>query len=114
MRHDDPQEQNKRYFRSDTRIFMQDGAWFFSAREGDVGPFPSREHAIDEMSRYVKLARMHSDSDLERMRHQLTRARDEKAGEATSPGLALMDADPVDALEFDLVPMSPVPAACRR
>lgn len=29
------------------------GQWFFSAREGELGPFPSRKTAVKEASRYI-------------------------------------------------------------
>lgn len=43
------------YTRSETRTFQRDGAWYFSSREGDFGPFPSLTDAEREMQAYVGL-----------------------------------------------------------
>ena len=52
MRHDDLQE--KAYFRSSERLFRVNSAWYFSAREGDQGPFDSEETAARELQRYIE------------------------------------------------------------
>ncbi len=51
MRHDD--HSDKRYFRSPERVFHMNGAWFFAAREGDQGPFPSHTEAEREVDRFI-------------------------------------------------------------
>ncbi len=33
------------YFRSGTRVFNLNGAWYFATREGNQGPFPSKADA---------------------------------------------------------------------
>jgi hypothetical protein len=43
---------DRTYFRSD-RIFFMNGKWYFSSREGEQGPFASREHAEKLLSRYI-------------------------------------------------------------
>ena len=53
MRRTDPTG-TRRYFRTEDRIFLLNGQWFFATREGDVGPFPSREAATKEATRYVR------------------------------------------------------------
>ncbi len=53
MRSTDPKDSNKRYFRSGDRIVNLNGAWFFAAREGDLGPFPTREIAQREVQRFM-------------------------------------------------------------
>jgi hypothetical protein len=53
MRRTDP-EGTRRYFRTEDRIFLLNGQWFFAAREGDVGPFESREAAMREGTRHVR------------------------------------------------------------
>lgn len=53
MRRTDRNDGSGRYFRSGDRVFSVSGRWFFSAREGEQGPFPSREAAVKEASRYV-------------------------------------------------------------
>ena len=42
-----------RPFRTRNRYFCQNGKWWFSTREGEEGPFNSREHAEQGMARYV-------------------------------------------------------------
>ncbi len=61
MRRTDPENSNRSFFRAQDRVFTQNGQWFFTAREGDIGPFNSRETAIKEVTRYVQ-----ERSDLER------------------------------------------------
>jgi hypothetical protein len=43
---------DKTYFRSD-RIYSMNGQWYFGAREGDCGPFPSREGALAALGQFV-------------------------------------------------------------
>ena len=45
-------EDDKTYFRSD-RIYSMNGQWYFGAREGDCGPFPSREGAVAALAQFV-------------------------------------------------------------
>jgi Domain of unknown function (DUF6316) len=52
MRVEDPRDNNKRYFRANKRVFVLNGSWFFSTREGEVGPFPSAEVAAKELERF--------------------------------------------------------------
>ena len=54
MRRTDPEHSQRRYFRAQDRVFSQNGLWYFTAREGDVGPFPTRETALKEVARYAK------------------------------------------------------------
>ena len=50
-----------RHFRTGNRFFNQNGSWWFSTREGEEGPFRSREHAEAGMARYVESIRaMHA------------------------------------------------------
>lgn len=53
MRRSDPKENKKRFFRAGDRIVNQNGAWYFTAREGDVGPFKSRSSAELEVQRFL-------------------------------------------------------------
>lgn len=53
MRKDDPSTLKKRFFRSNDRFFQINGQWYFSAREGDIGPFRNREQAKREAQAYV-------------------------------------------------------------
>jgi uncharacterized protein DUF6316 len=43
-----------RHFRAGHRYFCQDGIWWFSTREGEEGPFKSREEAEAGLARYVE------------------------------------------------------------
>jgi hypothetical protein len=54
MRKSDPISQKKRFFRTDDRFFQANGQWYFAAREGDIGPFRSREQARREAAAYIK------------------------------------------------------------
>lgn len=54
MRRTDPENTNKRYFRTQERVFSMNGQWYFTAREGDIGPFRTREGALSEVARYVR------------------------------------------------------------
>ena len=51
MRKDD--EQQKTFFRTEDRIFQVNGQWWFATREGDRGPFASRQAAADELVAYI-------------------------------------------------------------
>lgn len=43
----------RHFFRSQERLFCFNGQWYFATREGDCGPFPSKEIARQEVSRYI-------------------------------------------------------------
>lgn len=58
MRRTDAKDSNKRYFRAGDRIVNLNSAWYFSAREGDVGPYPTRTTAEREVERFL-LERQH-------------------------------------------------------
>ena len=53
MQRPESSDRSRSYFRSGTRIFNLNGAWYFGAREGDQGPFARREIALREMARYA-------------------------------------------------------------
>jgi Domain of unknown function (DUF6316) len=44
--------EEKTYFRSD-RLFSMNGQWYFGTREGDCGPYASREAAKVALSRFI-------------------------------------------------------------
>ena len=64
MRRTDPKQPSKRYFRTQERVFAMNGQWYFTAREGDVGPFHTRERALEEVARYAQ-----EHQDLERFQN---------------------------------------------
>lgn len=53
MRKSDPSDLKKRFFRSNDRFFQINGQWYFSAREGEIGPFRTREQARREAQAYI-------------------------------------------------------------
>jgi hypothetical protein len=54
MRKNDPDELKRKFFRSNDRFFHANGQWFFSAREGDIGPFRTRDQARREALAYIR------------------------------------------------------------
>ena len=78
MRRTDPECTTRSYFRSQDRLFVMNGQWFYTTREGEVGPFRSRETALKEVQRYVQERR-----DLDRFQ----RAREMKT--RVNPALTL-------------------------
>jgi Domain of unknown function (DUF6316) len=52
MRVEDPRESNKRYFRASKRVISLNGAWYFTTREGERGPFSSPEEADLQLRRF--------------------------------------------------------------
>ena len=54
MRKSDEQ-QERHYFRMGDRFFRVDDHWFYTTREGDEGPFRSREEAQTHLSRYLAM-----------------------------------------------------------
>jgi hypothetical protein len=71
MRSTDPKDSNRRFFRSQERIFCTNGQWYFATREGECGPFPSKEIARSEVERY--LAERDALRDFERSRREEAR-----------------------------------------
>lgn len=51
MRKDD--SNRKSFFRSKDRVFVANGRWWFATREGDHGPFSTRQAAQDALTRFV-------------------------------------------------------------
>ena len=41
--------------RSDERVFQRANGWFFSSREGDMGPFDNEGEAMEQLDAYVML-----------------------------------------------------------
>ena len=53
MRRTDAKNSKKRYFRAGDRIVNENSAWYFSAREGELGPFQTRSDAEREVQRFL-------------------------------------------------------------
>ena len=51
---EDDAEEGKRYFRSSDRVFRQADGWYYSAREGDRGPYGTEEEARGELERFIQ------------------------------------------------------------
>jgi len=92
MRKTDPKDTSRHFFRTGNRVFSLNGQWFFAAREGEIGPFRSREVAMKEATRYVR-----ERSDLERFQ----RARELELGNRRGQTLAIVpkDEEPTVTLE---------------
>lgn len=48
-------DQSSAYSRSEQRVFSRDGQWFYSSREGEMGPYPTEAEAAEQMEGYVML-----------------------------------------------------------
>ena len=46
-------DQSRHFFRSQERLFCFNSQWYFATREGDCGPFPTKDIARTEVSRYI-------------------------------------------------------------
>ena len=53
MRCNDHEDDDRPHFRSRERLFTLNGQWYFSAREGDCGPYHSRKRALIEVDLYI-------------------------------------------------------------
>jgi hypothetical protein len=53
MRKDDSKDLTKSFFRTNDRFFQVNGKWYFSAREGEIGPFRTRDQARREAIAYI-------------------------------------------------------------
>ena len=96
MRKEDPKDSKKSFFRARDRIFKLSETWYFGTREGDRGPFRTRDRAIKEIAQYVAERR-----DL----HAFQKAREEHR--PRSPfGMVVQDSElellPLDEVEGNL------------
>ena len=55
MRKSDSKE--KTHFRAKDRVFQINDGWWFATRDGDRGPFDSKQVAAEELANYVKEVR---------------------------------------------------------
>jgi hypothetical protein len=92
MRRTDRENTSRNYFRTGDRVFSLNGQWFFATREGEVGPFRSREAAVKEASRYVR-----EREDLARFQ----RDRERQLADGRSHDLALVPKDDRPELSLD-------------
>ncbi len=54
MRRSDPPDSTRNYFRTETRTFVLNGEWFFTTREGEFGPYRSKEWVEDEVKCFIE------------------------------------------------------------
>lgn len=52
MRLEDPKDDKKRFFRASKRLLVLNGEWYYSTREGERGPFKTREEAELQLERF--------------------------------------------------------------
>lgn len=55
MRSSDTKPTNKSRFREQDRVFVVNGQWWFTTREGEQGPYDSREAAAQDVHRYADM-----------------------------------------------------------
>lgn len=48
-------DQTREYERKQPRVFSRGSDWFFSSREGDMGPFETEGEAREQLDAYVML-----------------------------------------------------------
>jgi hypothetical protein len=51
------------YRRAQSRTFERDGKWFFSTREGEIGPFDCEAEALQDMEGYVMLIDLREENE---------------------------------------------------
>ena len=49
--------------RTPIRVFSRDGDWFFTSREGDMGPYDSRAEAEEQLEAYVGLVDLRDENE---------------------------------------------------
>lgn len=76
------EKSNVSHFRTAHRFFCQDGQWWFSTREGEEGPFNSREHAENARDRYVDSIQM-----MEKIQREQEDKKAEAAEKRPDPGI---------------------------
>lgn len=48
-------DHDRQWIRSDERVFRHGDGWYFSSREGDMGPFDNEGEAMEQLDAYVML-----------------------------------------------------------
>jgi len=79
MSHRQDDAQRKTFFRTEGRIIHQDGQWYFLAREGERGPYASKEAAEIAMRRFVTEANWLKEQEQEKL---TTHIEDHRASQA--------------------------------
>lgn len=68
----------KHYFRAGDRYFRIEDKWFYTTREGDEGPFASREQAQAHLKMFVAMQELTEDKDTNVVVHGKTSVPGEK------------------------------------
>ena len=55
--------QSLEFTRAGTRTFTRDGGWFFSSREGDMGPYDTESEALEQAAGYVMLVDLKEENE---------------------------------------------------
>ena len=64
---------NTKHFRSADRLFRVDDQWYVETREGDIGPFPTRQDATMRLRQHVG-----EQESLQHAKEQFAKVRGEK------------------------------------
>jgi hypothetical protein len=48
-------DQDQEWARTQPRVFNREGDWYFSSREGEIGPFETQGEATEQLDAYVML-----------------------------------------------------------
>lgn len=55
--------QDREWERSEERVFRRQNGWFFSSREGDMGPYDSETEAVEQLEAYVMLIDLQEENE---------------------------------------------------
>lgn len=93
MRSTDADDNKRHFFRSQERLFCFNGQWYFATREGDNGPFPTKDIARAEVARYI--SERAALRGFQESRFQESRKKEEakNSGRAVDLGLTLVPMD---------------------
>ncbi len=78
---DTDENEKIRHFRLGNRFFNENGSWWYHTREGEEGPFKSREQAEAAMARYV--ASIKSMQEFKRQHAEKHKADSERVADPT-------------------------------
>ena len=56
-------DQSREYERSHRRVFSRGSDWFFTSREGDMGPYDTQGEAAEQLEAYVMLVDLKEENE---------------------------------------------------
>ena len=56
-------DQSREYERSQQRVFSRGSDWFFTSREGDMGPYDTQGEAAEQLEAYVMLVDLKEENE---------------------------------------------------